>query len=194
MTSYKIPANIIRQWCFCPRVVYYRELLNLQSYKPLWVKQGEDKHLSFKDLIRRREFAKLGLSKGIRYFDLSIESEKYDLYGVVDLIIECENAVYVVDYKTGDKIYRGQIMQMIAYCLLAQERFNKPAPYGIFLYGDRGRLNKMIEIKEKDIQELLSTCNQINDMLSKGVKPNSDASIHQCMQCEYLNHCNDRGE
>lgn len=194
MASYKIPVNLIRQWHFCPRIVYYRELLNVQANKSLWVKQGEDKHLDFSKLIRRRKFANIGIENGKRHFNVSMESSKYPLLGIADLIIECDDAVYPVDYKSSYKIYRGQIMQMVAYCLLAQERFSKPSPCGIFIYGDNGKMTKLLKITPDLVQQTINACQDIEDMLNKSIKPNSDASIHQCMQCEYLNYCNDRGE
>ena len=192
--SYKVPANLIRQWCFCPRVVYYRELLNLSSAKPLWVKQGEDKHSQFNNLIKRRRFTKLGLEKGKRHFDISLTSYQLPFYGVADLVIETPNAVYPVDYKTGNRIYRGQIMQMTAYCLLAEKVFSKPATHGIFLFGEKGKTIELIEITERLREDVISICKNIIDMLNMGMKPHSDASLPQCMQCEYLNYCNDRGE
>lgn len=191
--SYKVPANLIRQWCFCPRIVYYRELLNLQSAKPLWVQQGEDKHIDFNQLIRRRRFNKLGLENGTRHFNVVLESPQYSFYGIADLVIECDDAVYPVDYKSGNKIYRGQIMQMAAYCMLAQDKFDKPAPFGIFLYGDKGTLIKTIENNKQLQEEVTNICQNIIDALNKANKPASNASVHQCMQCEYLNYCNDRG-
>ncbi len=192
--SYKVPANLIRQWCFCPRIVYYRELLNIQANKPLWVKQGEDKHLDFSQLIRRRKFSKLGIENGTRHFNVSMESAKYPVHGIADLIIECDAAVYPVDYKSNNKIYRGQIMQMVAYSMLAQEKFSKPSPYGIFLYGDKGKMVKTLNITQDLVKKTANACQDISDMLNNATKPNSNASINQCMQCEYLNYCNDRGE
>ena len=85
-------------------------------------------------------------------------------------------------------------MQMTAYCLLAAEVLSKPATHGIFLFGEKGRKIELLEITDELRKDAVSICKDIIDMLDMGVKPHSDASMHQCMQCEYLNHCNDRGE
>lgn len=191
---YEIPANVIRQWCFCPRVVYYRELLNLSDHKPLWVEQGEKKHLDIKLLLRRRRFLKIGIAQGSYYYDYPISSQKYGLTGKIDLIVECKDAIYPFDYKTSMKIHRGQIMQMLAYAVMVQEKFNKPVPFGIFLYGDKGKMIKTVDITEDRVLELLKMCDEIRSMIHVGFKPNSNASLPQCIQCEYINYCNDRGE
>jgi phytoene dehydrogenase-like protein len=71
-----IPVNIIREWCFCPRVVYYRELLNMTVNKPLWVTQGEDFHKKIEYLEKRRSFKQYGLDRATRHFNVNIKSQK----------------------------------------------------------------------------------------------------------------------
>ena len=190
---YEIPAQIIRQWCFCPRIVYYRELLNISTHKPLWVEQGEKSHLNLKSLLRRRRFAKLGIDKGRYHYDCSVRSEEHGINGKVDLIVECENAVYPFDYKLGAKIHRGQIMQMLAYAIMAKEVFNKPVPFVTLLYDKKGKKIKTFDVTEENLLEVLNLCEEIRRMINIGIKPNSNASLKQCIQCEYLNYCNDRG-
>ena len=190
---YEIPAEIIRQWCFCPRIVYYRKLLNLSACKPLWVEQGENTHLVLKSLLRRRRFSKLGIDKGQYYYDYFVKSEKHSINGKVDLIVECENAVYPFDYKLGAKIHRGQMMQMLVYAIMVKEMFSKPVPFVTLLYGEKGKMIKTMDVTEENLLDVLKLCDEIRKMIDIGIKPNSNASIKQCIQCEYLNHCNDRG-
>ena len=85
-----LPINLIRQWCFCPRIVYYQELLNIKAHKPLWVAQGEDSHKKVEHLEKRRSFRKYGLDTAIRHFNVAMKSSKYNLHGIADWVLETE--------------------------------------------------------------------------------------------------------
>ncbi|MBK2356847.1 CRISPR-associated protein Cas4 [Francisella hispaniensis] len=185
-----IPINLIRQWCFCPRVVYYQELLAIKPHKPLWVAQGEEFHKKVEHLEKRRNFSRYGLDNAIRHFNVTIKSQNYKLHGIVDWVLETDNNVYVVEYKTNPNPNSlGHKLQIAAYALLAQEYFAKPCKT-TFLTSDK----KSYEIKITDelITKLVKTVNDILNALDSGNKPDSSASDHQCIQCEYLNFCNDR--
>lgn len=59
-----LPVNLIRQWCYCPRKVYYFELTDFQVSYPAWVKQGEDFHKREEELWRRRNLSRFKLDQG----------------------------------------------------------------------------------------------------------------------------------
>ena len=65
--SFSVPVNLIRQWCYCPRVVYYIELTNIPIHRPIWVKQGEDFHQLEEKLWQRRNLSRFDLKKGKTY-------------------------------------------------------------------------------------------------------------------------------
>ncbi|MEY8702170.1 CRISPR-associated protein Cas4 [Francisella philomiragia] len=185
-----LPINLIRQWCFCPRIVYYQELLNIKTQKPLWVVQGEDFHKKVEHLEKRRSFKRYNLDSATRHFNLSLKSSKYRIHGIVDWVLETDDHVYVVEYKTNPNPNSlGHKLQIAAYALLAQEYFNKPSKIA-FLASDKNSYE--IEITQDLIEKLHKVIDDIINTLDNGNKPDSSASDHQCIQCEYLNFCNDR--
>lgn len=185
-----IPINLIRQWSFCPRVVYYQEILKLNVHTPLWVSQGTDKHTKINKLEKRRNFSKYHLDSAIRHFELPMKSYEYSIHGIADWVLETPTEVFVVEYKSNPKPNSlGHKLQLGAYSVLASLHFNKPCTKS-FLVSDKKSFE--IEITETLISKLKTAISDINKTLGSAKKPHSSAGEHQCSQCEYLNFCNDR--
>ena len=189
--SFSVPVNLIRQWCYCPRVVYYMELINMPIHRPVWVKQGEDFHQLEEKLWQRRNLSRFDLQKGKKHYRLSMQSEQLGIHGIADLVIETDEAVYPVEFKiSANNKKRGDLLQLIAYGMLAEKYFKKSASVG-FLVG-QGKILHKINIDKDKHEQVRSVANEINKMLQKGRKPESSASFFQCSACEYVNFCNDR--
>ena len=186
-----IPANLIRQWCYCPRVVYYRELAGAMDKYPLWVEQGEDFHRMEEKLWERRNLSRFGLQEGRKHYRVTLRDEALGLHGIADMAIETEDRVYAIEYKlsaSGKK--RGDLLQLTAYAMLLERHFSKPCPVG-FLIGS-GKVLHTIEFDDSKREAVAGVVNQIRHMMERGMKPSSSASIAQCSACEYVNYCNDR--
>ncbi len=189
--SFSVPANLLRQWCYCPRVVYYIELTDIVANYPLWVKQGENFHQLEEKLWQRRNLSRFKLKDGKKFYNLAIRDSLYGFHGVVDMAIETHEFVYPIEFKlSASNKKRGDIMQLTAYAMLLENYFSKPSQYG-FLVG-AGKLLHTIEISTDRRQKVLQIVDAIRRMLTRGVKPDSNASIFQCCACEYINFCNDR--
>ena len=192
-SALSVPANWIRQWHYCPRVVYYMTLIDSKSfYQPAWIKQGEDFHKLEEKLWKRRNLSRFNLEKGKRFYNLKMSSAKLSLHGVADMAIETETAVYPVEFKLSAREGKkqGNQLQLTAYALLLEKHFSKPSPVG-FITG-KGKVLRIVKFDQKRRQALTKAIEEIQQMLRKGLKPESDASIVQCCACEYVNFCNDR--
>ena len=189
--SSSIPVNLIRQWCYCPRVVYYQETINHSIHRPSWVKQGTEFHSLEENLWKRRNLSRFNLKDGKKYYQFPLESDTLGIHGIVDMAIETEDFVYAIEFKlsTSNK-KRKDILQLVAYALLLEEHFSKPSTIG-FLIGKEKILHS-IPVNEEKKQEVLTIIKAINISLSKALKPDSNATSHQCSACEYINYCNDR--
>ena len=189
--DHSVPVNLIRQWCYCPRKVYYFELTNFKVYSPLWVKQGERYHDHESHLWKRRDLSRFKLEGGEKLYNYALRSQNHDIHGLCDLVIKTKEAVFVSDFKlTTQRKRLGNILQLAAYGIMASEQFNLPCHTG-FLTGPNKQLdtiNFTDDIKTKVIDAIA----QIHSILNCGIKPDSSASDAQCQSCEYVNHCNDR--
>ncbi len=190
--SSSIPVNLIRQWSYCPRVVYYQEMTELSRVvHPSWVKQGEIFHEEESLLWQRRNLSRFNLKEGKKYHNLSIQSPNLGLHGIADMVIETDDTVYAVEFKlsTNNK-KRGDVLQLVAYAMLIQQYFEKPSPMG-FLIGKNKILHQIVIDQEK-CEQVKIIVREIRIMMEKGQKPESSAFLTQCSACEYVNFCNDR--
>ena len=186
-----IPVNLIRQWCFCPRVVYYQELLGSTVSRPRWVEQGKSFHDLETVLWKRRNLSRFNLDTGKTHHNLLLESKPLGMHGIADMAIETESEVFGVEFKAkANPKRRGNMLQLCAYSMLLEEHFGKRAMAGFLVGGDNSVIT--VEINEDCRSQVLRLVSAINEMLSQGRKPSSSASYAQCCNCEYINHCNDR--
>ena len=186
-----VPVSLIRQWCYCPRKVYYFELTDFRVKYPTWVGQGEDFHSREEKLWQRRNLSRFNLKAGKKYHNLKVEDEDLGLHGLVDMAIETEEFVYAIEFKiSANSKRRGDQLQLAAYAMLLERHFTKKSLMG-FLVG-KGKILHTINIDTHKRQEVMLIAEEIRKILARGVKPESSASVAQCASCEYVNFCNDR--
>ncbi len=189
--SFSIPVNLIRQWTYCPRIVYYIELMDFPVTYPTWVKQGESFHKKEAHLWQRRNLSRFGLHEGKLFLEHPVKSQEFSIHGVADMIIETEKEVFPVEFKLGSSEKRkGGVLQLVAYGIMAQENLGKECKFGFLAHGPKN-LQK-IAMTEPLIKGVLEKTDEIRKMMNTGIKPDSPASESQCTNCEYLNYCNDR--
>ncbi len=188
---FSVPVNLVRQWCYCPRIVYYLELTPFAVSYPHWVKQGERFHEEEAKLWLRRNLSRFHLKDGKVHLGLSAGSTIHQIHGIADMVIETADAVFPVEFKLANSVHkRGGIMQLVAYGMILEEAFAKKCQFGFLTEGKKK--NSRVMIREGKRREVILHVHQIKEMLKKGVKPDSSATVYQCMGCEYRNHCNDR--
>lgn len=191
LLSSSLPVNLIRQWCYCPRKVYYFELTDFKIEYPTWVRQGEDFHQLEEKLWNRRNLSRFDLENGKVHHSLTVKDDELGLHGIVDMAVETDDAVYAVEFKiSASSKKRGDRLQLVAYSMLLEKYFSKPSPVG-FLVG-KGKILHTIDIDNNQRQQVLDVANKMRQMLTKGLKPRSSATVVQCCACEYINFCNDR--
>ncbi len=187
-----VPANLIRQWCYCPRVVYYQEMIELRAIaRPAWVKQGEDFHQLEEKLWQRRNLSRFKLASGKIHRNLAMRSDDLGLHGIVDMAVETDEAVYPVEFKlSASNKKRGDILQLTAYAMLLEKHFSKSSPVGFLV--SKGKVLHTIDMDTVRRREVMTVTDEIGQMLLHGLKPESSATVVQCCACEYVNFCNDR--
>ena len=186
-----ILVNLIRQWCYCPRVVYYMELTNVAFHRPIWVEQGEDFHRTEEQLWQRRNLSRFNLKNGKSYHNLKMQDHELGFHGIADMVIETDEAIYATEFKlSANNKRRGDQLQLTAYAMLLEKHFSKPSSVG-FLVG-KGKVLHTIDIGIDKRKSVMDIADNIRKMLQRGLKPESSATVAQCCACEYVNFCNDR--
>ena len=190
-----LPASLLRQYLFCPRIPFYHEVLNIYPATRLWQSQGVDYHQREAMLLKRRNLAQFGIEDAKLEHNVSLKSSKLSIHGICDAVLISEREIAVLEFKlrSSVKVQKGHIYQLAAYALMAEEAYNKPCNNLFVLYGDKGKTHQ-VKCDSVLKQDLIKKIAEIKASFKKPVLPASPATEKQCGQCEYLNFCADRND
>lgn len=192
MNTYKLPIHLIRQYLFCPRVVYFLEVLNIPKVSPIWVKEGETHHKKQAELFKRRTLARFGLESAEFKSNVNLSHDEFDFYGICDALIVSNTHTYPIEIKLhGTKPTYAQKMQLIAYGILAERKYAKTFDLGFILFEKHGKTIP-VNIANDDKKEVIVLAKEIINMIKIARLPYSSADEEKCTQCEFENYCNDR--
>lgn len=104
------------------------------------------------------------LQKAKPQTEVFLQSEKYNVRGYVDAILEIDNEVYIIDYKTNqrDKMSEDYSLQLGIYAIMYEEKFGK-LPNKALLHFLRQGTKKYLEIKPEIIEKAKRECTIIKE-------------------------------
>ncbi|MFH8038858.1 MAG: CRISPR-associated protein Cas4 [Candidatus Aenigmatarchaeota archaeon] len=186
-----IPVTWIKQYYFCPRIIYYLGVLGYSERLTESMIEGKEFHLSEEKKAKRRksvagerkEQAKSVLSR------LLITSEKLGLYGIVDEVYEINNGLVIVEnkfMKSPKKPYPSHIYQAVAYAMLAEEKIGKIVRKIIIKYvkDDKTFEIPLTEDLKKHVQWTVS---RIRSIIEKEKLPRGN--YKKCKNCGFIKIC-----
>jgi CRISPR-associated exonuclease Cas4 len=119
-------------------------------------------------------------------------SRRYLLTGKPDYIVAQGDYLIPVEVKpsrTAAKPYLSDVLQLVAYCLLIEEDFNRAPPYGLLRYQ---RDTYCIEYDSRVRRQLLGTMEKMRaDLRQLQVGP-SHNSPRRCGACGHREQCEAR--
>jgi CRISPR-associated exonuclease Cas4 len=126
-TGIEIRVSDLRQYHYCPRVVYYQYLMPVDHRATYKMEKGKSAQAEIEVLERRRKLKSYGLAEGERLFGQWIKSTNLGLTGKPDLVIRTATKIYPVDFKyTHGQPRRNHLYQLGGYALILEEQFDKP--------------------------------------------------------------------
>lgn len=181
----------LKQWAYCPRVIYYRYCLPLLCPETVKMQVSHRAHDREREREVRRSLAAYGLVEGERHFDVRLRSEEWGLTGRVDLVIETAAEVIPVDYKASRRQPGTHFrLQLAAYGVLCEEVWGKPARRG-FLYLIPLRRAEEVPLAEGIRRRMTRAVREIRQMVEGEVMPSPLRGRAKCVTCEYRRFCND---
>jgi CRISPR-associated exonuclease Cas4 len=187
----------IKQWIFCPRVLYYRYCL--PEIRPITdlITAGIASHRDETGREERRSLRTYGLSIGERAFDVGLRSNVLRLRGRLDLAIAVPDRAapgaeaIVVEYKDSEKPAGPHFkLQLAAYALLLEEAWRLPVRRS-FIYSIPLREAEIIAITPALRQKVRQTLDAMRMAIAGERMPDSPASRRPCVSCEFRRFCND---
>jgi CRISPR-associated exonuclease Cas4 len=197
METATIEVTDLKQWRYCPRIVWYRYCL--PAIRPITdgMRHGIERHTAEAGREARRSLRSYGLQAGERTFDLQIRSAQLGLRGRLDLAIAVpdhtspDSEAIVVEYKDSEERPGPHVrLQLTAYALLIEELWHLPVRTG-YIYQIPLRQATRIGITAALRAKATAAIHTIQVAIGNEAIPDPPASRRQCVTCEFRRFCND---
>ncbi len=185
----------LKQWTYCPRVVFYRYCLPRIRPITYRMRAGIQAHEEVASREERRSLRAYGLEAGERFFDVALTSERLHLTGRIDLVVRTQTEQgeegIVVDYKLSERQAGSHFkLQLAAYAMMVEETWGIPVRRA-FLYHIPQRQAECVPITASLRRRVEMTIASIHAAIAGEVMPPPPASLGPCVACEFRRFCND---
>ncbi len=196
-TTLLFEVTDLKQWAYCPRVLYYRYCL--PEVRPVTdlMRAGIGSHNDEVGREERRSLRTYGLTTGERAFDVVLRSPALGLRGRLDLAIAVPERsapkaeAIVVEYKDSERAAGPHFkLQLAAYALLLEEAWGLPVRRG-FIYSIPLRTAEIIGITPALRHNVRQTVTDMQAAVAGERMPDAPASRRPCVSCEFRRFCND---
>jgi CRISPR/Cas system-associated exonuclease Cas4 (RecB family) len=124
----------------------------------------------------------------------TLVSRRYGLRGTPDCLIRTRDGIVPVELKrtahppSGEGVYPNHMIQVLAYCVLVEENYREPVPYGLVLYG--GNEARKVYLTEDRLAWLIGVMDELRHAQSGGEKDRSHEQSGRCLGCGLREKCN----
>lgn len=184
------PAEL-RQYHYCPRVVFYERCTPVRRRETRRMQYGREAHDAEAALERQRSLRRYGLHEGQREFGVRLHSEALEVTGIADLVVTAGAESYPVEFKDSTREPDlGHRMQLCAYGLLLEATRQTKSPRG-FWHSTRTRETYEIAFDAKLRRRTLDAIREINEFIRAERCPDPTPQVAKCLECELKNFCGD---
>ncbi len=181
----------LKQWVYCPRVVYYRIMMPGAGKPTYKMEEGRRAQELIESLEVKRTLARYGFENARRRFGMWLSDEELGLAGKIDLLLDRDGDGAVVDFKmTSGEPGENHRAQLAGYAVLA-ERALKLRIERCFLVRIPDSKVFEIETGEADRARVREMIGQMQYMIGGEVFPEATLVAGRCTECEYQNLCGD---
>lgn len=193
--EWRIRVADIKQYAYCPRVVFYEYCL--PGVRPLTYKMqhGLEAQSRVEELEKRRSLREYRLTEGVRHFHVALTSERLGCTALIDLVVESSDGsqrrLTPVDFKMSRREPgRHFRLQLACYGLMLEEVWGAPAPEGV-LYLIPLKRPVHIKLDKQLRKEAEQTLAEIRKMVLGEHMPAPTLHRNRCVDCEFRRFCND---
>lgn len=186
-----VNANDVKQWAYCPRVVYYHRLYPSAGAPTAKMEMGKAQQHRIEQLLPRRSLRPFGFFKARMEFDVWLQDLELGLQGRADMVLSVYGEAAVVDFKfTGSGLTRNIKLQLAAYSLLVERRLSVQTKVA-FMFRIPDNEIIPVEIDAPLRAEAVQAVHDIRKMILQERLPPPTANRRRCVDCEFANLCAD---
>lgn len=129
--------------------------------------------------------------------ELRVSSDKLQLKGIIDRIEQYETGYTPIELKTGkmpnEGVWPGHRIQIAAYALLIEEKFNTTVKEGFINYLD-AKQTRHIAINPFMKEEIIDLVKEVQELLSSKQPPKYCENRNKCTNCGLRETCYNEAE
>jgi CRISPR-associated exonuclease Cas4 len=184
-------VNDIKQYAYCPRVVYYHYCMPVNKKSTWKMEQGKTAEAKIDRLEKRRKLRAYRLAEGTRKFHVWVSSTRLGLSGRLDLLIDSPEGLFPVDFKmTTGGPRDNHLMQLCGYARLLEDCYQRQVTKG-FVYLIPHEDAVVFDLTEERKQRADQLISEIRRMIESEQTPPPTPVRNRCADCEYRNYCGD---
>lgn len=131
--------------------------------------------------------------QGVRQ-ERPLVSRRHGLTGRPDYLIRTRDGIIPVEAKSttlppGARPYDSHVLQLAAYCLLVEDQFGAPVPYGLIRYRDS---EARVEFTDELREELLALLEEVRAAGAAEEVHRSHDEPRRCARCAVRDFCDER--
>lgn len=207
-----------RQWMFCPRVIWHREMMALSVKETGKMALGREAERSLAGFERRRTGRRYGLDRAKKRFSVAVESVSLGVRGVCDLVLEVPpetrswpdlpeglSGIVPIELQQPRRLFPVEVKrteggvslhhktQLAGYAILLEEQEGlcEGAVDRGFLYILPSERVISVRITGELREAFRTALAEIRAMLVGERFPRPTRHRGFCPQCEYVNFCGD---
>jgi len=184
-------VNDIKQYAYCPRVVFYQYCMPVNKKTTWKMEQGKIAEAQIDELEKRRKLREYRLADGERRFHVWLNSSRIGLSGKIDLLIDSPEGLFPVDFKlTTGRPHKNHVAQLCGYALLLEDCYDREVTKG-FVYLIPTNDAVVFDLTPERKKETRGVISEIRQMIEKEQMPAPTPVRNRCTDCEYKNYCGD---
>lgn len=184
-------ATDLKQWAYCPRIVYYRRVMPGVGKPTFKMQEARNAQALTERLEMRRGLREYGMDAARRRFGVWLSNEALGLAGKVDLVLETDRSAAVVDFKlTSGEPGENHRLQLTGYAMLVEAELGLPVEVG-FLYRIPDNRLFAIPIGAELRARVRAALAGIRATGEQQLFPEPTPVRGRCVECEYANYCSD---
>lgn len=184
-------ATDLRQYLYCPRVVYYSHVVPVARVETFKMKAGQAAEREHARLERRRSLRRYGLDAGTRRYSVSIASEALGISGIIDEVVDGPSGPVPIEVKLSEGgVAFGHRVQLAAYGMALEETTHVAVTFGFIHVVPRRQVFR-IEFDTHLRATVVDVVRRIRAMVSDQRFPGPADRPAKCDGCELRSFCND---
>lgn len=140
-------------------------------------------------IVSTRRRASLGFTSGNTFAldDVTLRSERPKLVGRPDRVVRTGKYLIPEEWKSAKRVSHGHRLQVIAYCLLIEERYGMRPPYGVVVNdGDRVVVRNTEELR-LEVMAIAEEIRKRRRLLGEEIEVRQP--LAKCRACGHRGNC-----